>query len=194
MCAIKDVGFFMPHSFASRHAGPKPYTGRACLSPQRPSIGVHRPCLFPAWITHLPTPQGCGQPFRCVSYRAQTDAFRVDKSSICPPSSCPGLRRFLKISIQNSPGAPSLFGRQIAGARARERTGGTAQGAGGHAPTPGAALGGGGTRGKAAKRPLCSAPWGLDMVPRRSMSQLRSERIFQRPSIHAGFEGGSSPR
>ena len=35
----QKTSVFMPHSFASRHAGPKPYTGRACLSPQRPSIG-----------------------------------------------------------------------------------------------------------------------------------------------------------
>ena len=152
VCAIKRRRFFMPHSFASRHAGPKPYTGRACLSPQRPSIGMHRPCLFPAWITHLPTPQGCGQPFGCVSYPGSklTPSAWTNLRFAHPPVAL-ACGAFLKISIQNSPGHPLPFGRQIAGARARERWGAQPRGPGAACPTPGAALGGGGTRGEASR-------------------------------------------
>ena len=121
------------------------------------------PAFFPAWITHLPTPQGCGQPFGCVSYPgSKLTFFRVDKSSICPPSSWPHSRRFFFENFHpKQPRAPPPFGRQIAGARARERTGAQPQGPGAACPTRRSALGAGRRPGGvAATRPLCSAPLG----------------------------------
>ena len=38
------------------------------LTPHRPQTRALSSCLFPAWITHLPTPRGCGQPCGFVSY------------------------------------------------------------------------------------------------------------------------------
>ena len=128
----------------------------------------------------------------------ETDAFRVQNAMRFTHSSCPSLRRFFYKNKGNGfgdrgqflpastahtacgqPTAPLLIGRQVAGARARERTGGAAQGGRGAAcPTPGAALGGGGTRGgRSRSRPLCSAPLGGPRYgsPERTTYRVRRE-------------------
>ena len=155
----QKTSVFHAAQFCVTTRGAKPYTGRACLSPQRPSIGVHRPCLFPAWITHLPTPQGCGQPFGCVSYPGSKLTPSVCKTQSVSHTPVGPIRGafFLKNIHENGiaanacprvlptpcgrgqPTAPLLNGRQVAGARARERTGGAATGGRGqHAPRGGA--------------------------------------------------------
>ena len=153
------------------------------LTPHRPKARALRSCLFPAWITHLPTPQGCGQPCGFVSYprsKLTPSVCKTHSVSHTPVASACGAffkktketgsgiaanpcPRVLSTPFgRGQPTAPLLIGRQVAGARARERTGGAAQGGRGAAcPTPGAALGGGGTRGEGRKAaPLPGPPGG----------------------------------
>ena len=126
---------------------------------------MHRPCLFPAWITHLSTPQGCGQPCGFVSYprsKLTPSVCKTHSVSHTPVASACGA--FFKKTKETGSGiaanpcprvlptqggqptAPLLIGRQVAGARARERTGGAALGVwGAQRPLPGSAIGAAGT-------------------------------------------------
>lgn len=65
----KDVGFSCRSVLRHDHFCANPTGGfDPLLTPHRPKARALSSCLFPAWITHLPTPQGCGQPCGFVSY------------------------------------------------------------------------------------------------------------------------------
>ena len=64
----KDVGFSCRTVLRHDTRGQNPIPGEPVYLLKGRRGGVHRPCLFPAWITHLSTPQGCGQPCGFVSY------------------------------------------------------------------------------------------------------------------------------
>ena len=125
------------------------------LTPHRPQTRALSSCLFPAWITHLSTPRGCGQPQAVRELPTlETDAFRVQNAKRFTHSSCPGLRRFFKkITMKagiaantcprvlptpfgrGQPTAPLLIGQQVAGARAPKGAQGAQHwGAGGSMP------------------------------------------------------------
>lgn len=122
----------------------------------------------------------------------ETDALRVDKSSICPPSSCPGLRRFFGNFHPKQPRSPPPFWSAGSGSPCAERrTGGAAPGGRGAAcPTRRSAIGAGRRPGgKAAKRPLCSAPLGGPRYgsPVRTTYRVRSKQAAGRTVARCDF-------
>ena len=112
----KDVGFSCRTVLRHDTRGQTLYRTSLFIS----SKAVDRECIGPALFPRLDnSPAHTTRVWTALRVRElsglETDAFRVDKSSICPPSSWPHSRRFfLKISIQKQPRAPSPFGRQIA--------------------------------------------------------------------------------
>ena len=206
VCAIKRRRFFMPISVASRQVLREPYWGvrPSFNSSQAQSAGAEFVLFFPAWITHLSTPQGCGQPCGFVSYpRSKLTPSVCKTHSVSHTPVAPLRRFFLKKTKETGSGiaanpcprvlptqggqptAPLLIGRQVAGGRAPKGAQGRSPGGRGAAgTTPGAALGGGGTRGEASRvaaTPLARPQRGPDMVPR---CVLRTEREGRRWNPH----------
>ena len=136
-----------------------PIRGRPCLTPHRPQTRALSSCLFPAWITHLPTPRGCGQPCGFVSYPrskltlpcAKRDAFHTLQLA-------PRCGALLKFPSEQ----PPPFGRQQPGPCARAHRGRSPRGPGGSMPharsRPRRRRDAGGEASREAATPFSSAP------------------------------------